>query len=321
MSLIDVSIIGAGPSGLYAAYMCRLYGLNVRIFDSLSCIGGQCTCLYSDKFIYDIPAFSCIKAQKLIDNLQYQLESCSDNTTLEYVLKTPIYNIDKQGEIFCLNEKWKSRTIIIATGHGSMEWKRLENSLFEDITCQNRIKYTIDFNCTGKNIAILGGGDSALSACIDVIDYAQHVYLIHRRAIVRGQAETLHILQQKSNFTLVAPNHIEKITLHNDKLNLLLQNRSILVDFCIPRFGLMIDEKKIKLNASDKQISQKHNSIIVNAQQQTNIDGIYAIGDVTGRLLLTTCFSQGVIVAKTIKQILQKDYKFVYSTHMQTNNT
>ena len=178
----DVAIIGAGPVGLFQVFELGLQGLNTVVIDSLPEIGGQCSELYPDKPIYDIPALPNAKARDVIDNL-WQQAAIFDPTFLlaervEHIEKVSedsfIVTTHKQTTIHC-------RAVIIAAGNGAFSPVKLKVPLidkFEDQQLFYRISNVEHFR--DKIVVVLGGGDSALDWSLTLQKVAKCVLLIHR---------------------------------------------------------------------------------------------------------------------------------------------
>ena len=184
----DVVIIGAGPCGLFQIFELGLLGIHAHIVDSLKHPGGQCSELYPEKPIYDIPALPVCGAQELVDrlitqtkpfNAQYhmgeemvELKALEDHT---FLLRTS------------LDTRFHARAVIIAGGLGSFQPRRLSVEgveAFEGSRVHYKVKSASEF--TGKRLVIFGGGDSALDWTLEFAGRARSVTLVHRRPEFRG---------------------------------------------------------------------------------------------------------------------------------------
>lgn len=184
----DAVIVGAGPCGLFQIFELGLLGIRAHIIDSLQHPGGQCSELYPEKPIYDIPALPVCGAQELVDRLLQQakpfnaqfhmgqevaeLKVLSDHT---FLLRTS------------QDTRFHARTVIVAGGLGSFQPRRLGCEgveAFDGTSIHYKVKSAADF--TGKRLLIFGGGDSALDWTLEFAGKARSVTLVHRRPEFRA---------------------------------------------------------------------------------------------------------------------------------------
>ncbi|HZW62869.1 MAG TPA: NAD(P)/FAD-dependent oxidoreductase [Flavobacteriaceae bacterium] len=321
----DILIIGAGPTGLFAVFEAGLLKLKCHLIDALPQIGGQCAEIYPKKPIYDIPGFPEILAGELVDNLMEQCKQFQPGFTLGERAET----IEKQEDgtfIVTTNKgtKHQAPVVAIAGGLGSFEPRKplihnLQN--FEgkgvDYFVKNPEKYK------GKKIVIAGGGDSALDWSIFLSDVAAEVTLIHRRNEFRGALDSVEKVQElksKGKINLITP--AEVIGLLGDrKLKGVVVSQAqhiekefeIECDKFIPLFGLSPKLGPI----ADWGLEIEKNAIKVNnaLDYQTNIPGIFAIGDVNtypGKLKLILCgFHEATLMCQAAYQIIHPGKKYV----------
>ena len=179
----DVLIVGAGPVGLFAAFEAGVIGLSCHIVDALDRVGGQCTELYPDKPIYDIPAIPSCTARELVERL---LEQCRP-------FDVPIHLGQRVDTVEQRDDgRWTVKTgqglvfdaaaILLAAGNGAFAPQRL--ALDEAVPLEGRrVHYSVprlaDF--AGKNVVVAGGGDSALDWALALRSVARKLTLVHRR--------------------------------------------------------------------------------------------------------------------------------------------
>ena len=187
MLTTDVAIIGAGPVGLFSVFECGMMGLKTHVIDSLNIIGGQCTALYPEKPIYDIPAYPKILGVDLINNLKEQIAPFNP----QYHLEQNVEKIFKKGDIWSLKTSKKTlinaRALIIAAGVGSFKPKRppIKNiKNYENKSIFYFIKKRSYF--TNKRVVIAGGGDSAIDWAISLSKIAKSINIVHRRNKLQG---------------------------------------------------------------------------------------------------------------------------------------
>ena len=318
----DILIIGAGPTGLFAVFEAGLLKLKCHIIDALPQPGGQLTELYPKKPIFDIPGYPEVLAGDLVDNLMEQIKQFQPGFTLGETAET----IDKQEDgtfIVTTNKgtKHHASAIAIAGGLGSFEPRK---PIIEDLEFYEKkgVKYFIKNpeKFRDKKVVIAGGGDSALDWSIFLSDVASEVTLIHRRNEFRGALDSVDKVQELKNLgkiKLITPGEV--IALHGDEhLNAITvqegaSSRTVECDYLIPLFGL-----SPKLGAiANWGLEIEKNAIKVNnaLDYQTNIPGIYAIGDVNiypGKLKLILCgFHEATLMCQSVYQMLNPGKKYV----------
>jgi len=185
----DVVIIGAGPAGLFQVFELGLLDIHAHVVDSLPRVGGQCAELYPDKPIYDIPAYPVIGAQQLIDRLLEQIKPFEP----QFHLGQAVTRLEPQPNgrfhlVTTRGTEFDAATVIIAAGLGAFQPRKLRAPGAEDFNDRN-IHYQIGdaAQLAGKNIIILGGGDSALDWTLELYDKAASLTLVHRRVEYRAQ--------------------------------------------------------------------------------------------------------------------------------------
>jgi thioredoxin reductase (NADPH) len=185
----DVVIVGAGPCGLFQIFELGLLGIHAHVVDSLKHPGGQCSELYPEKPIYDIPALPVCGAQELVDRLLKQAKPFNaqfhmgEEVTALEVLPDQTFLLTTSRDT-----RFHAKTVIIAGGLGSFQPRRLGlegSEAFEGRHIHYKVKSAGDF--TGKHLVIFGGGDSALDWTLEFVGKARSVTLVHRRADFRAQ--------------------------------------------------------------------------------------------------------------------------------------
>lgn len=300
----DLTIIGAGPIGLFAGHFAHLHGLKTVLFDSLSETGGQPQMLYPFKKIKDIPAYDSITGAKLIKNLQHKL---TNETTI--LTNHKVKTVTKEDDYFVIDNLVASRSILIATGAGAFKPKELPLSMSENI--KKRIHYFIknpqDF--AGQTVGVFGGGDSALDLALELANYA-NVKLIHRRNQFRGLESNVKKLKTLKNVEILTPYLPKEINLVDNHLDVNLKEMgednltNIVLDHAVVAYGFKANNRFVKKWGIDLTGTQ----IKVNSSMQTNIPGIYAAGDVVtyaGRVpLIALGFGEAQIAITAIMRDL-----------------
>lgn len=320
----DILIIGAGPTGLFTVFEAGLLKLKCHLIDALPQPGGQCAEIYPKKPIYDIPAFPEILAGDLVDNLMKQIEPFQPGFTLGERADT-IEKLEDDTFVVTTNKgtKHNAPIVAIAGGLGSFEPRKplLENlDKFEDKGIAYIIRDPEVYR--DKKVLIAGGGDSALDWSIFLADVASEVTLVHRRNEFRGALDSVEKVQELKNngrIRLITP--AEVTALHGeDSLNAVTVTNSdtkeaskIEVDNFIPLFGL--SPKLGPIANWGLEIEKNAIKVDNTLDYQTNIPGIYAIGDVNtypGKLKLILCgFHEATLMCQSAYKRIFPDKRYV----------
>lgn len=318
----DIVIIGAGPTGLFAVFEAGLLKMRCHIIDALPQPGGQLTELYPKKPIFDIPGYPSVGAGELIDNLMEQIKQFEPGFTLNEQAAT----IDKQedGTFIVTTNKGtqiQGKAVAIAGGLGSFEPRKpiIENiEAYEENGVEYFVKNPELFR--DKKIVIAGGGDSALDWSIFLADVAVEVTLVHRRNEFRGALDSVDKvieLKKAGKINLITPAEITGIKGDGKVEGLVIEKGEetfeIETDYFIPLFGLSPKLGPI----ANWGLEIEKNAIKVNnaLDYQTNIEGIYAIGDINtypGKLKLILCgFHEATLMCQSVYNRMNPGKKFV----------
>ena len=318
MNKTDVLIIGAGPTGLFCAHQLGIIGLTCEIVDNLDKVGGQCIELYPDKPIYDIPAIPQCTGEELTNNLLKQIKPFNVN----FHLNERVEKLKK------VENRWYAKTsgnkefdvssIIIAGGVGSFEPRKFsikDCEKFEGDTLLYSIKDKSIFK--DKTISIFGGGDSALDWAIELSNTSK-VNLIHRRDGFSGaesSVQKVKELNDKGKINLYTKYQLASVTGEN-KIELTKikhddgEIKEIKSDYVLGFFGLIMQLGPIL----DWGLNINKKTVEVNTENfETNIDGIFAIGDICsypGKLkLILSGFHEGALAARGCFKYAKPDEK------------
>ena len=295
----DILIIGAGPTGLFAVFEAGLLKLKCHLIDSLPMPGGQCAEIYPKKPIYDIPSHPEIMAGDLIKNLEDQIAPFQPGYTLGESAVS-IEKTDDEQFIVTTDQgtKHQAPVVAIAGGLGTFEPRKppLENlESYENKGVNYIIKDPEYYH--NKKVVIAGGGDSALDWTIFLENVASSVTLVHRRNEFRGALDSVDKVQDLKNegrINLITPaevtalegkNKLEALTFTQEGTSTKLE-----CDYFIPLFGLT--PKLGPIANWGLEIEKNAIKVDNSLDYQTNIPGIYAIGDVNtypGKLKLILC--------------------------------
>ncbi|MGU9998872.1 NAD(P)/FAD-dependent oxidoreductase [Latilactobacillus curvatus] len=280
--LFDITIIGGGPVGMFAAYYAGMRKADVQIIESLPELGGQVATLYPEKQIYDVAGFSGISGAQLTENLIEQLALFQP--TLQ--LSTAVQGIEPQedGTFVLKTTKGTTRTkgIIIAVGNGAFTPRKLAvdyDPEWENHYIHYFAKEMAQFK--DQTVAVAGGGDSAIEWALMLEKVAKQVYLIHRRDQFRGLESSVEALKQ-STVQIKTPFLIDSLTEMNQQLALTLNKmkstdqEQLTIDKLLVNYGFISDTRILR----DWGLTLDHHQVAVNQQLETNILNIYAIGDI-----------------------------------------
>ncbi|MFP5439393.1 MAG: NAD(P)/FAD-dependent oxidoreductase [Bacteroidia bacterium] len=318
----DILIIGAGPTGLFAVFEAGLLKLKCHIIDALPQQGGQLAELYPKKPIFDIPGFPSVLAGDLVTNLMEQIKQFQPGFTLNERAET-IDKLEDGTFIVTTNKgtKHHAKAVAIAGGLGSFEPRK---PLIEGITAyeENGVEYFVKNpeQFRNKRIVIAGGGDSALDWTVFLADVASEVTLVHRRNEFRGaldSVEKVTELKHQGKINLVTPAEITNVfgdgKVESVELDIDGEKSILETDYFIPLFGLTPKLGPI----GDWGLEIEKNAIKVNnaLDYQTNIEGIYAIGDINtypGKLKLILCgFHEATLMCQSVYNRLNPGKKYV----------
>ena len=295
----DILIIGAGPTGLFAVFEAGLLKLKCHLIDSLPMPGGQCAEIYPKKPIYDIPSHPEILAGDLIKNLEAQIAPFQPGYTLgEHAVSIEKTEDDQFVVTTDQGTQHQAPVVAIAGGLGTFEPRKppLENLEFFETKGVNYIIKDPEYY-RNKKIVIAGGGDSALDWTIFLEPIASSVTLVHRRNEFRGALDSVDKVQELKNagrIHLITPAEVTALK-GKDKLEGITITREgttedLVCDAFIPLFGLT--PKLGPIANWGLEIEKNAIKVDNSLDYQTNIPGIYAIGDVNtypGKLKLILC--------------------------------
>ena len=300
----DILIIGAGPVGLFTVFEAGLLGLDCVLIDNLDKIGGQCSELYPEKPIYDIPGVANQTAQEHVDALLEQIKPFD----YEVFLNERVEKIDEISEEDI--NSWKvttsegkefiAKSIFIAAGAGSFEPRRPPNIDNPDRFLEQGVSYSVRSKekFRDKNLLIFGGGDSALDWTVELSDIAKSIKLVHRRDEFRGAPNTeaqMRELVNEGKVELKTPYVIENLIGKEKVTGVELKNfetkviEEVQADELLFLFGL---NKKLG-PISEWGLDMSNKKISVDTEKfETSTKGIFAVGDINdypGKLDLILC--------------------------------
>jgi thioredoxin reductase len=288
--LKDISVIGGGPTGLFAAFYAGMRGASARIIDALPALGGQLMALYPEKYIFDVAGFPKVLAKDLVRDMAAQGLQFGATTHLGQVV-TGLRRVENgAGSHFVLEtseDDYPTKTIIIAAGIGAFEARKLGiegEDRYEEKGLYFKVLDPHQFE--GQRVLLVGGGDSAFDWAVNLQGIAKSIMLIHRRDGFRAHQATIDQVQEFSRggkcelrtFWEVKALHgngkVERVTLFNSKTK---EVETLEMDAVIPLLGFHSDLGAIKEWGLDTEKAD----IKVDQVMATNVPGIYAAGDIT----------------------------------------
>jgi thioredoxin reductase (NADPH) len=314
----DAVIIGAGPVGLFAVFELGLLDVKAHVIDILDRPGGQCTELYPEKPIYDIPGLPIVSGQELTNRLMEQIKPFG--ATFHFSQRVDVLRRD--GDAFLIETdqgiRFRAKVAIIAAGGGSFTPKRPPIDgieAYEGKSVFYSVRRMDEFS--GRDIVIVGGGDSALDWALNLQPIARSMTLVHRRDDFRAAPDSVKKMRELVEAGKVqlrlgqvmqlkgADGNLEAAVIRGS-VNGVEQNFDVPCDRLLPFFGLTMKLGPV----ADWGIRLHENLIPVDTEKfETSEKGIFAIGDINtypGKLkLILSGFHEAALMA-------QQAYRYVY---------
>jgi len=300
----DITIIGGGPTGLFAAFYAGMRGRSTRIVDSLPELGGQLTALYPEKDIFDVGGFPKILAKDLARNLVQQALQFEP----EVILDEQVQRVSWEGGHFAVRtgrDVYLSKAVVVAGGKGAFEPMRLEVPGY-DTFLHRGVEYAVKDpeGYRDKRVVIVGGGDSALDWVLILKDVAAATTLVHRRDGWRAHQATVTRVEESTaagqidlrTFHEVREIHgsdcVEAVTIFDNRSD---EDVTLPCDVVLTCLGFKPDLGPIE----EWGVHVEKNRVRVNSLMETSVPGIYAAGDLVdyeGKLdLIATGFAEAAI--------------------------
>jgi thioredoxin reductase len=280
---VDVLIIGAGPVGLFAAYYSGFRGMSVAVVDSLPELGGQITAMYPEKDILDVAGFPVVKGKALVAGLVEQAATAKPTYLLDRTARTLVVD-EAAGEVRVgLEDRTTvtAKAVIITAGIGKFtprplpaaeEWPGDEVAFF----VPSLVEYA------GKDVVIVGGGDSAFDWAVALEPVAASVTLVHRRDTFRAHratvdkvlASTVTVLTNATVARLVGDGSLQAVEVQHVKDG---TTSTVPAQAVVAALGFVADLGPIQ--EWGLETSRRH--IVVDPTTRTSLPRVFAAGDIT----------------------------------------
>ncbi len=315
----DVTVIGAGPVGMCTSFWAGMREADSRIIDSLPELGGQLTTLYPEKWIFDVPGHPKVLARDLVDMLRVQsLEQFDVPVHLNTTAETISWEGEGEDRVVVLHTdrgELRSRTVIVAGGHGAFEPKKLPG--YDMTPWEGRgVHYIVGEKSVfaGKRVMIIGGGDSACDWVINLLDTASELSLVHRREGFRAHEVTVGQVMgaaERGDLSLHVPFQIKDVLGDGTIERVLLFNsedESVEVEVGVDAILLQLGFKTALGPLKDWGFEVIKGAIAVDQVMKTSLERVWACGDITtfdGKLkLIATGFAESAVaVAQAVHEI------------------
>ena len=315
----DLTIIGGGPTGLFAAFYAGLRGATCRILDSLPELGGQLAALYPEKYVYDVGGFPRILARDLARNLIEQGLQFGADVRLEEQVRDLLRD-DGAWVITTNRARYPTRAVLIAGGKGAFAPRVLECAGYERLLGRG-----VDYHVKNpslyhdKSVLVIGGGDSAVDWVLNLKDHVRRLVLIHRREGFRAHAQskrqldaavaagTVELLLFREVREIHGADTVTGVTIFDNRTD---EQTTLEVDAVLALIGFRPDLGPI----ADWGLALERNAIKVDGFMRTNLTNVFAAGDIAaydGKLeLIATGFSEAAMAVNHAIQALNPSARY-----------
>lgn len=327
----DAVIIGAGPVGLFAVFELGLVDIKCQVVDILDKVGGQCSELYPEKPIYDIPALPVVSGQELTDRLMEQIKPFG----AEFHLNQRIDQVTRQSDgrfklVTDIGTEFLAKVVVIAAGGGSFTPKRPPLAgieAFEGTSVHYSVRHIANFE--GQDVVVVGGGDSALDWTLSLQPVAKSTTLVHRRDDFRAAPHSVDQMRDlvrdgKVNLKIGQVKELHGTGAELERVTLKLKEggeEELACGALLPFFGLTMKLGPI----ADWGLNLDENLIPVDTEKfATSEPGIFAIGDINtypGKLkLILSGFHEAALMAQEAHRLIYPDKKLLFQYTTSSSN-
>jgi ferredoxin/flavodoxin---NADP+ reductase len=308
--ITDLTIIGGGPTGIFALFYAGMRGATAQLIDALPELGGQLAALYPEKYIFDVAGYPKVLAKDLVHALTEQASQFHRESGLPAHLGQRVIGLEEHDGHFVLiteTDRFPTRAVVIAAGIGAFRPRRLPQP-FAEAWYGRGIHELVQTPETyrDQHVVIIGGGDSAFDWCAQLRDKAASVTLVHRSDRFRAHAATVKEVQDAAAVgdgrvnihtfheldAILGDDRMEGVRLKDVKAK---TTRELPATIILPMLGYVSDLGTLL----EWGLNIEKDEILVNYQMETGRSGIYAAGDITtypGKLkLIATGFGEAAV--------------------------
>lgn len=315
--IFDFTIIGAGPTGIFAAFYAGLREMRTKVIEALPEPGGQLAVLYPEKLIYDVPGHPKILAQDLVKQLMQQVALFEPafiyDTRIEILTRATVGGGEQVWRLGTATDAHYSRTVLIAGGIGAFAPTRIDRPGISDYEGRGVYYFVKDKRpFRGKKILIVGGGDTAVDWCLNLKDWAKEITLVHRRDGFRAheaslaalRASTIPIYTFHEVKRVYGEGQVQGATIFDNRTG---EERDLQVDAVLVNIGFKAALGPIE-SWGFELADARH--VRVDGFMETNLKGVFAAGDLAAvdggepLNLIVTGFAQAAIAANAAKRAL-----------------
>ncbi len=283
--LVDITMVGAGPVGLYAMYSAGLHGLTARIFDRLPDLGGQLAALYPEKQIYDVAGFPRVTAAQLVERLSRQAAQFGHDYRLGEELTGLARNPDADGWwVETPRGRYATRRVVLTAGIGQFYPRRLPVPAL-DAAEGRGVHYVVGplKNFEARRVLVVGGGNSAADWALNLRDRAERVGVVHRRGQLQCHRDSARQITRPGAFDLYWEQEVIGVRMEQDRVSgAQLRDvrtgaeRSVPTDDIVVAIGLVSDLGPL----AQLGLRMEGGEVPVATTGETNLPGVYAAGDI-----------------------------------------
>jgi thioredoxin reductase len=276
----DLLIIGAGPTGLYAAYYAGFRGLKVAVVDSLPELGGQITAMYPEKQILDVAGFPTVKGRDLVDGLVAQANAAEPAYYLDKTARTLVHGDDEVVVGLDDGTEIHAKAVLITAGIGKFSPRPLPAG--DGWVGRGMEFFVPSFQpYAGKDVVIVGGGDSAFDWALHLHPIAKSVALVHRRDAFRAHQRTVDQVRA-SDVEIITKAQVTGLfgetTVQEVEITVTGEEPGRRpAQAVVAALGFLADLGPLQ----EWGIEVDHRHVVVNAAMRTSLPRVFAAGDIT----------------------------------------